>query len=168
MNTNYQRVIPRDLFNEAKLLKCIGRLCLYIHDGNVPCEMTFSEPEEQFQIALMDEGALTITNVDFRINGHVYLFKTTYNSKANYPLFVQTDDGDIEVFGDTGDFTTDFYDFCRKEVKAGVDFWIKQFAPRKRQWQRDTLKRLRANNQTFGSLAETADKIEALKYILSA
>lgn len=32
----YQRVIPRDLFNEAKLLKCLGRLSLFIHDGKSP------------------------------------------------------------------------------------------------------------------------------------
>ncbi len=34
MSQEYTRVIPRDLFNEAKLLKCIGRLVLLIHDGD--------------------------------------------------------------------------------------------------------------------------------------
>jgi hypothetical protein len=29
----YIRVLPRDLFNEAKLLKCLGQLSLILHDG---------------------------------------------------------------------------------------------------------------------------------------
>ena len=39
MNTQYERVIPRDLFNEAKLLKCVGLLVLKIHDGENPANV---------------------------------------------------------------------------------------------------------------------------------
>lgn len=30
--SNYERVVPRDLFNEANLLKCIGKLVLEIEE----------------------------------------------------------------------------------------------------------------------------------------
>lgn len=31
--STYRRVVPRDLFNEAKLLKCLGRIALLAEDG---------------------------------------------------------------------------------------------------------------------------------------
>ena len=64
-DTNYYRVIPRDLFNEAKLLKCMGHLCLKIHDRQVPIQMKILEEDElsNFKIGLMEEGSLTITNL---------------------------------------------------------------------------------------------------------
>lgn len=112
-NVNYYRVCPRDLFNEAKLLKCMGRLCLYILDGITPVEMTNSDNGKGFKIGLLDEGSLTITNLTIKIKGKPYLFKTTYNSKANYPLFLQTEDyEDILVFDDEGNFDADFISFC--------------------------------------------------------
>jgi hypothetical protein len=99
MNPDYIRVIPRDLFNEAKLLKCVGRLCLLIHDGATPFPM---------EIALMDEGALTITNLVVIVNGEAYRVKTTYNSKAAYPLFMEVDGDEVEVFTEHGDFSDEF------------------------------------------------------------
>ena len=33
---NYSRVIPRDFFNEAKLLKCMGLLALKVLDNMTP------------------------------------------------------------------------------------------------------------------------------------
>jgi hypothetical protein len=113
MNSNYIRVIPRDLFNEAKLLKCMGQLCLLIHDRLTPVEMSFNEPEEPFEIALMDEGALTITNLHVKIKGKVFLFKTTYNSKSNYPLYLEYDYCDYPVFTEKGDFDEEFIEFCK-------------------------------------------------------
>lgn len=112
MNSNYQRVIPRDLFNEAKLLKCIGRLVLLIHDEKVPCKMSHNEPDN-FIIALMDEGSLTIKNLEIAIKGKLMRFKTTYNSKRNYPLYVQHNYCDYLVFNKEGEFDKEFIEFCK-------------------------------------------------------
>lgn len=106
------RVIPRDLFNEAKLLKCIGHLCLRILDHATPVEMNYSEDGKPFTIALMDEGALTITNLHISIKGKIFRFKTIYNSKANYPLYLEYEYCDYEVFTDKGEFTKTFIEFC--------------------------------------------------------
>ena len=40
----YKRVLPRDLFNEAKLLKCLGRLCLLIEDDM--CKLEYDHDDE--------------------------------------------------------------------------------------------------------------------------
>lgn len=112
-NTNYMRVIPRDLFNEAKLLKCIGQLVLKIHDRQTPCLMGVIETGEPFKIGLNDEGSLRITNLDILINKKKYIFKTTYNSKSNYPLFVEHDYCDHKVFNESGDFDQEFIEFVK-------------------------------------------------------
>jgi hypothetical protein len=112
MNTKYERVIPRDLFNESKLLKCMGRLILLIHDNLIPVEMMFKDNGKPFKIALMDEGALTIVNLRIFIKGQSFIFKTIYNSKANYPLYVERDYCDYLVFDEKGEFDKQFVDFC--------------------------------------------------------
>jgi len=113
--STYQRVIPRDLFNEAKLLKCIGQVVLKIHDRQTPIRMGVIETGERFKIELLDEGYLFISNLDITILGEKYLFKTTYNSKSNYPLFVeiQEDNGpvDIQVFDENGNFDEEFINY---------------------------------------------------------
>jgi len=113
-NETYIRVIPRDLFNEAKLLKCVGKLCLLIHDNsNLPAKIEFEHDGNPFNIELLEEGSLTVTNIRFKIEGKEYLFKTTYNSKANYPFYLQTEEfEDREVFDEFGSFSPDFITFC--------------------------------------------------------
>ena len=110
----YVRVIPRDLFNEAKLLKCIGRLCLLIHDNTTPCPMAFvqSEDGEPFNIGLSEEGSLFVTNIHISIKGKIFPFKTTYNSKANYPLYLEYEYCDYLVFDEQGNWDAEFIAFC--------------------------------------------------------
>ncbi len=111
--TTYLRVLPRDLFNEAKLLKCIGHLVLKIHDNSaLPCEMAFTESGKRFKIELLPEGSLTIANYHISIKGKIFLFKTTYNSKAPYPLFLEYDNCDYPVFDESGNFDSEFIAFC--------------------------------------------------------
>lgn len=111
--TTYQRVIPRDLYNESKLLKCIGRLVLLIHDGKEVNGMTFKHDGEPFEIdQLEDDGALYITNLRFILKGKQLLFKSAYNSKANYPLYLYFDYCEYLVFDEAGEYTDEFIDFC--------------------------------------------------------
>lgn len=103
----YLRVIPRDLFNESKLLKCIGRLVLLIHEGNSN-GIEFGHNGEPFIIHLQDDGSLFISNIHFSIGDSYLFFKTTYNSKANYPLFCEYDNCDILVFDESGNYEPEF------------------------------------------------------------
>lgn len=112
MDTEYTRVIPRDLFNESKLLKCIGQLVLLIHDGNRPNGLDFTHDDEPFDIRLMEDGHLRIANIKFKINGKFVLFKTVYNRKSNYPLLCEHNYCEYEVFDDAGKYTEEFITFC--------------------------------------------------------
>lgn len=111
---NYNRVIPRDFFNEAKLLKCMGVISLAILDNKMPkgIKMSFEETGEPFEVALSDEGSLFVANYPVTINGESYILKTTYNSKQNYPLFFDTQNyEEIEVLDESGNFTTKFIEY---------------------------------------------------------
>ncbi len=115
---NYDRVIPRDFFNESKLLKCFGQLSLFIHSEKTPVPMDIfiirNSNSEPFQIGQTNDGYLTITNVEVTINKNKFLFKSKYNSKSNYPLFVMTDDySEYQVFDENGQFDEEFIDFCK-------------------------------------------------------
>ena len=116
VNTNYDRVIPRDLFNEAKLLKCIGQLCLMIHNNTVPVEMSFEREEDgsPFEIGLTDDGSLTIVNLTIFIKNVPCAFHTTHNSKSNFPLYLEHDRAEYLVFDDNGKFDKEFIDICNK------------------------------------------------------
>jgi|688.fasta_scaffold2624612_1 hypothetical protein len=107
---NYQRVLPRDLFNESKLLEQIGRICLAIHDGKLT-QLDFEHDGEAFDIQLSDEGGLYISNLEFldSKNSPIF-FSTNYNSRQKNPLMVldpETEEN-LFVFGDSGEFSKHF------------------------------------------------------------
>lgn len=125
---SYQRVLPRDLFNESKLLKCMGRVSLLIHASASPPDCVVgkfynpSRPREKFGLWLdhddpesgfiiaqnQDDGHLYVVNLTLRNHDSgeaIHLF-TAYNSKDPYPLFFEGEAGDIlSALDDNGDFT---------------------------------------------------------------
>lgn len=116
---SYIRVIPRDLFNESSLLKCIGRI--YINLENTPdhkAELREAfEPGEAFNICQSQEdGSIYIANVHLYVRGRKVHVSRPLNSRDSWPLWaiIETDDGDedeIEVFTDDGDFSPEFLSY---------------------------------------------------------
>jgi len=111
----YTRVIPRDFFNEAKLLKCMGQLSLKILDGKLPenIKIEIDESGEAFEIGLTNDGRLFLNNYDTTINDTYVSLSTIYNSQNQYPLICFHDDEEITVFDNDGNFTDDFITFCK-------------------------------------------------------
>lgn len=111
---SYQRVIPRDFFNEAKLLKCMGHLSLKILDGLTPVHMDIDGDGAAFKIKLLPEGTLIVSNYTVIVDGRTPSFFTTYNSKANFPFYCSVwDSEEILVFTEEGEFTKEFIEFCK-------------------------------------------------------
>jgi hypothetical protein len=113
----YDRVIPRDFFNESKLLKCMGRVALLILDGHAPLQMSFKDSGKSFDIRqLSGDGGLVVVNYPVKIKGKTFFFATAYNSKSNYPLYMhssyQDDHTVVPVLDSEGEFTQDFLNFC--------------------------------------------------------
>lgn len=122
----YQRVIPRDFFNEAKLLKCWGQLALKLHDGvklpgwheGVRLSIV-SESDRGWAISQDPvDGALFLPGVDLHaIRGHrgfYVVLSTEYNSRDPYPMTINAI-GE-RVFGDDGEWT----DEAREYLAEGI------------------------------------------------
>jgi hypothetical protein len=106
----YYRVIPRDLFNEAKLLKCLGQLSLIAHDyPGKGIKMELSGEEEGFRIE-QDEssGALYCSNLECFVAGRLIGLRGPYNNKAAFPLQFVIDDDEGRVFNEDGSLSDDF------------------------------------------------------------
>lgn len=112
----YEHVLPRDLFNEAKLLKCLGQLALIIHDGKdknnvrVP-DLEICNPDESREGFIIDldvnTGQLYCSNLVFCFKGVPLSLGTFYNSTSPYPIYfeVPCEDGNLYeglVFNDDG------------------------------------------------------------------
>lgn len=111
---SYTRVIPRDFFNEAKLLKCMGQLSLKILDSQLPqgIKIHIDECGLPFEISLTTDGRLFLKDYDVTINDTYVSMSTTYNSKDNYPLICYHDDIEYTVFDEHGNFTEEFIQFA--------------------------------------------------------
>lgn len=113
----YYRVIPRDLFNEANLLKCMGRLYINLEqEGLEGCELVQGEGCEQgFDIGQdEDTGALFVSNVTLEAHGIPQRLIRPLNAREAYPLLLVTEDDDeIPVFNEDGSFS--------EELKAHIE-----------------------------------------------
>lgn len=109
----YQRVIPRDLFNEASLLKCYGRLWIVLdntqgHKARLHHDGGAFEPQQD-----STDGSLTLwPSVEFIIDGQlpVRLWRPL-NSREPWPLYAMVQNGEfneVEVFDINGYLTDTF------------------------------------------------------------
>lgn len=110
---SYNRVIPRDLFNEAKLLKCLGQLSLLIHDGKDirwPLRMEHRLESGGFYIDLDGaRGGITCLNLTVWNAGRSMYLYSPCNAKSPYPLqFVRDDCSEGDVFNDDGTLSAEF------------------------------------------------------------
>jgi hypothetical protein len=117
----YIRVVPRDLFNEASLLKCYGRLWILLDNmRDHRAELSEGNGEPFCIIQDQDSGALEIANLPFSIGGVTYTLSRPLNARAPWPLWaVETFNPDAEevaVFTDAGEFTPEFSALIRKEA----------------------------------------------------
>lgn len=109
LNPKYQRVIPRDLFNEANLLKCVGRLVLLIEDGKLDWRYDYDNtPFEIYQDE--SDGSIKIANIHFwdtTIGERIYVWNPL-NSRAPWPVVAASalwEDGEEKpVFDSNGNF----------------------------------------------------------------
>jgi len=99
--SNYERVVPRDLFNEANLLKCIGKLVLEIEEGRLPW-LTYINDGKRFEIAQDDsDGNLELVNVRFYYRDRTRLhFIRPLNARSGWSLYYAT--ADEWVFDECG------------------------------------------------------------------
>jgi hypothetical protein len=107
---SYFRVIPRDLFNEAKLLKGLGKIALMIHDNSLPYVTCVHEDERAgFKIFQNPtDGSINVSNLYFfDNNGTPIYFYHPLNCKDNWPLMMEYEGDTYYVFDEKGNFMLD-------------------------------------------------------------
>lgn len=116
----YQRVIPRDLFNEANLLKCYGQLWLELENRpDFPgVSLTKSYAHDRFLVEQDDnDGSTTIINVRLCVRGQIVDLRRPLNSREPFPLYAYPDDAtEIPVFDDSGNLTDEMTRFLKGEA----------------------------------------------------
>ncbi len=105
----YKRVLPRDLFNEANLLKCLGQLTLLIED-NMLQGVLYHYDGDVFRIEQSDaDGSIRCTNIEFWLAGHAKInMVRPLNSRAPWPLLAEIGDNVYEVFDANGKISAEF------------------------------------------------------------
>lgn len=112
---SYHRIIPRDLFNEASLLKCYGQI--YLELEKLPADIaSFEAYSTEMHGFVVDQdesdGSLTISNVHLVVRDRSCSLSRPLNSRSPYPLYLTTEDDDvIAVFTDEGHFTDEMLAF---------------------------------------------------------
>lgn len=109
---NYIRVIPRDLFNEANLLKWMGRVYIQSeYTDDVKVELTDEGSKGGFRIMQSPaDGSIYVENVIVTVKGRrVHLF-TGLNSRSELPLYAEYGSKVESVFDSEGYFTDEFMD----------------------------------------------------------
>lgn len=109
----YTRVIPRDLFNEANLLKCMGGLYIALEHVEGRASL-WPESVPKFDIDQNVDGATYVRNLFLVVDGNKYSLIRPLNSRSPWPLYVETDEDQIEVFNDNGTLSPDFIAFISK------------------------------------------------------
>lgn len=92
----YSRVLPRDLFNEANLLKCVGKLVMLIEDGLIDW-IEYEHNGEAFNIEIDPASGNTyVSNIYFYARAGEQVFKIKLqrplNSRDPWPLFFDYED----------------------------------------------------------------------------
>jgi hypothetical protein len=109
---SYQRVIPRDFFNEAKLLKCLGRFELAVNHGgpmDIRLPITIDYDGEAFVIEQNpNDGSLWCVNYRAYLAGEEVQLFVPYNSKDEWPLMCIYKAEEYYAFDESGKFMPNF------------------------------------------------------------
>lgn len=102
----YIRVLPRDLFNEANLLKCLGALWICL-DGYGTAARFDVEDAPVFDIQQDEgDGSISVANLPFSVGGRRCHLSRPLNSRHPWPLYLSMPDNPdfevIAVFDDDG------------------------------------------------------------------
>lgn len=128
---SYRRVIPRDLFNEANLLKCYGQLWLKL-EGRLGPELSFEFDDTGLNPFAIDQrphdGSLTVRNVALFARGRQIHLSRPLNSRLPWPLEALLPDTELGeevlVFTPDGELSPAFLAGIEEKVDvAKLSIW---------------------------------------------
>lgn len=122
-------IFPRDGFNQANLLKCLGFVALHEPSvsgvGNpegwkVSVDFNGLDTSNGLIVHMMHcehlDGFVAV-NLDVSVNDQLIGMHVPYNTKEKNPLYLD-DDIDVKVLDDAGRFTGEFIEYMRANYFA--------------------------------------------------
>lgn len=109
--------MPRDLFNEANLLKCYGQLWLGLEKLSLPrVDMIHIRERDGYEIGQdASDGSIYVINVKLSVRGRwVHLYRSL-NSREPFPLYAQSMGVEYEVFNPDGTLHAEFVAFLERK-----------------------------------------------------
>lgn len=108
----YLRVLPRDLFNEGNLLKCMGRLWIILDETHGHAAKFETEDCDGFDIVQdPNSGAIYARGVVFTVHKTPLLLTRPLNSRNEWPLYAENEDSSVAVFDDAGNLSEEMRAF---------------------------------------------------------
>lgn len=108
----YKRAIPRDLFNEADLLKCYGQLYLELERHGMADCLIHKAESDYFRVRQDPaDGSLTLANVLLVVRGQSVPLRRPLNARSKYPLWTAVEGDERQVFDQHGGFSEDMLIF---------------------------------------------------------
>lgn len=117
---SYERVLPRDFYNESKLLKCMGHLHIMAQSVKCPdgITITIKENGQPFNIERDESsGDIYVSNYKTKVNGNLVRFESNLNSQRAYPLSCYYNNTLYAVFEDNGEFDSEFIEAFTKPAQ---------------------------------------------------
>ena len=116
---DYTRVIPRDLFNEAGLLKSLGRLAIALGETDSHNASFAQDQLDSFNVSQNpSDGSFEVTNLDLIIHGKRWALRRSLNSRASYGLWAVLGDEEVDVLEEDGSLTEDFLELIGVQKDA--------------------------------------------------
>lgn len=108
---SYMRVIPRDLFNEANLLKCLAQLYLAsetLPEGKLTVELVGPQNARFLVEQDPSDGSLYVANVRVCLDGMAVTVTRPLNARNPWPVYATYGDVVEQVFDDAGAVRNEF------------------------------------------------------------
>lgn len=105
---SYPRVIPRDLFNEANLLKCLGKISLMVHEGRFQGKINIDHEDASKGFKIVQnphDGSISVSNLHIYDNNATPLhFFHPLNCKESWALCLEYKGETYYCFDERGNF----------------------------------------------------------------
>jgi hypothetical protein len=117
---SYYRVIPRDLFNEANLLKCYAQIYLNLERlPDVDAQLVGGDNNYPFRVDQNIDGSTWLANILLIVRGEPVTLERPLNSREKWPLGAAIKPDDpwtfTDVFDDVGAFSPEMLAFLKGE-----------------------------------------------------
>lgn len=121
----FMRVVPRDLFNEAKILSMVSKFANDVNQGKMPGGF-IGKLNKKWTVALSEDGELYISGFDLTYKGQKADLTMNYNAgkMSRFPLQITVENMDlwsVSIYDENGELDSDMEQFEETPSPGKID-----------------------------------------------